>query len=517
MKIKSLFMIFVFLLVILFLIFIFQFFKSNLYIDFSDGAKFSIIARNLIEKGYYSTTFSFWGSKFFTTSGIPILIPYLMSLFMKIFGINDLAVIMFSFTFYVLLALFVFLLGRKVFNPLVGFLSALAVLFNLNFIDYATSGASEPLFAFEIILATHLLVLRKKWATLMSFFVMGLMYFSRPQGFIFIAGLVFLWLLLRFNIKKALVYFFGLGIIGLFFDKFVIYPLSFKIPVTPIFMRGLQSILTYSSFNAVSDGLRGGASSTLTVVEVVKKVFYNLYNFYKALPEIANPYILGFFFIGLFASGKDKLQNSFKISVIFMTLITFLVTALTIPFYRYLHPVIPLVYILGIATLVEIVSKLISAKYVKLISLVLIFVFCIGQTLGVLFLDSRFKAKTVNKDKPPVYAVLSYKLKEITKPTDVIVTNLDTWGSWYGDRKTIWFPLEPAMIIPVEDKIDAIYLTNYLIDDENYYMGENWREIFNNPKNQTILKNYIYVGSYDFTAEDNYQRQDAKAILLIKK
>ncbi|MDO8341520.1 MAG: hypothetical protein Q7T59_06120, partial [Candidatus Woesebacteria bacterium] len=206
-----------------------------------------------------------------------------------------------------------------------------------------------------------------------------------------------------------------------------------------------------------------------------------------------------------------------KISVIFMTLITFLVTALTIPFYRYLHPVIPLVYILGIATLAEIVSKLISAKYVKLISLILIFVFCIGQTLGVMFLDSRFKAKTVNKDKPPVYAVLSYKLKEITKPTDVIVTNLDTWGSWYGDRKTIWFPLEPAMIIPAEDKIDAIYLTSYLIDDENYYMGEGWREIFNNPKNQTILKDYIYVGSYDFKAEDNYQSQNVKAVLLIKK
>lgn len=492
-------------------------FLNNIYLTFSDGAKFALIAKKLVLDNGFTTNFSFWGGTFFSTGGIPILIPYLMSLFMKIFGITDLAVIMFSFTFYILLALFVFLLGRKVFNPLVGFLSALAVLFNLNFIDYATSGASEPLFAFEIVLATYLLVLRKKWATLMSFFVMGLMYFSRPQAFIFIAGLVFLWLLLRFNIKKALIYFLGLGIIGLLFDKFVIYPLSFKIPVTPIFMRGLQSILTYSSFNAVSDGLRGGASSTLAMIDVVKKVFYNLYNFYKALPEIANPYILSLFFIGLFTWGKDKLQNNFKISIIFMTLVTFLVTALTIPFYRYLHPIVPLVYILGVATLVEIVSKLASAKYVKLISFILIFVFCIGQTLGVIFLDSRFKAKTVNKDKPPVYVVLSYKLKEITKPTDVIVTNLDTWGSWYGDRRTVWFPLDPAMIIPAEDKIDAIYLTSYLIDDENYYMGENWRKIFNDPKNQTILKDFKFVDSYEFKAEDNYQRQDAKAILLIKK
>jgi len=275
-------------------------------------------------------------------------------------------------------------------------------------------------------------------------------------------------------------------------------------------------LITYSSFNAVSDGLRGGTVSSLTIIDVFKKVFYNLYNFYKALPEIANSYLWGLFFVGLFTWGKDKLQNNFKISAIFMTLVTFLITALTIPFYRYIHPVIPFVYIIAIATLFEIVSKLANKKHVKLISLILVFIFCIGQTLGVIFLDSRFKVKTINKNKPPVYAVLSYKLKEITDPSDIILTNLDTWGSWYGERKTVWFPLEPSMIIPVMDKIDAIYLTSYLIDDENYYMGINWREMFNNPKTQTVLKNFKFVGEYTFKAEDNYQRQDAKAVLFIK-
>lgn len=495
----------------------------KLFLTFSDGAKFALIARNLVLGNGYTTDFSFWGSNFFATGGISVLIPYIMSLFMKFFGTTNFAVIAFSFTFYVLLTLFVFLLGRKVFNPLVGLLSALAVLFNLNFIDYATSGASEPLFAFEIVLATYLLVLRKKWATPLSFLVMGLMYFSRPQAFIFIAGLIFLWLILRLSIKKALIYFFGLGTIGFLFDKFIIYPLSFKYPVTPIFMRGLQSIFTYSSLNAVSDGLRGGASSTLTVPDVAKKVFYNLYNFYKALPEIANPYIWGLFFIGLFTWGKDKLQSSFKISVIFMTMVTFLVTALTIPFYRYIHPIIPLVYILGIAALVEIVSKVVNKKYVKLVSFILIFIFCIGQTLGVLFLDSRFKAKMVNKDKPPIYAALSYKLKEITKPTDVIVTNLDTWGSWYGERKTVWFPLRPDQLISSEgqpNSFDAIYLTSYLMDDENYYMGEEWRQIFynpENPENEFIADNFELKGLYQVTAEETYEKQDARAVLLVRK
>lgn len=493
------------------------------YLRFSDGAKFAIIARNLVLGKGFTTDFSFWGSTFFGTSGISVLVPQIMKLFMNLFGINDLAVITFSFTFYLLLALVVFLLGRKIFNPLVGLLSALVVLFNLNFIDYATSGAAEPLFAFEIVLATYFLILRKKWATLLSFLVMGFMYFSRPQAFIFIIGLIFLWLILKFNFKKALIYFLGLGIVGFFFDKSILYPLSFKIPVTSIFVRGIQSILTYSSFNAVSDGLRGGSISSLTILDVVKKVFYNLYNFYKALPEIANPYLWGLFFIGLFSWGKDKLQNNFKTSVIFMTLVTFLVTALTIPFYRYLHPVIPFIYIIAVATLVEILSKLINKKYVKIVSYILVFIFCIGQTLGVMFLDSRFKVKTVNKDKPPVYAVLSYKLKEITSPSDVILTNLDTWGSWYGERKTVWYPLKPEMLKNSKtDEVlfDAIYLTSYLMDDENYYMGSEWRQIFENPSNiedPLIRENFELKGIYTVNADDTYERQDASAVLLIKK
>ena len=496
---------------------------NNLYLHFSDGAKFALIARNIISGSGYTTDFSFWGNSLFGTGGIPVLVPYLMSFFMKLFGPTDFTVIAFSFTFYLLLALFVFLLGRKVFNPFVGLLSALVVLFNLNFIDYATSGASETLFAFEIVLSAYLLVLRKKWATLLSFLVMILMYFSRPQAFIFIAGLIFLWLILRFNIKKALVYFFGLGIIGFLFDKFIIYPLSFKYPVTPIFMRGLQSIFTYSSLNTVSDGLRGGVSSVLTVTDVFKKVFYNLYNFYKALPEIANPYIWGLFLIGLFGWGKDKLQNSFKVSVIFMTLVIFLVTALTIPFYRYLHPIIPFVYILGVATLVEIVSKLVNKKYMKLVSFILIFIFCIGQTLGVIFLDSRFKAARTNRRKPPVYVKLSYILRDNTKPEDIVITNLDTWGSWYGERRTVWFPLRPEQLDLGEGgeiSFDVIYLTSYLMDDENYYMGDEWRQIFydpENPKDEFIAENYELKEVYEVSSSENYEKQDARAVLLVRK
>ncbi|KKQ96272.1 MAG: hypothetical protein UT23_C0036G0002 [Candidatus Woesebacteria bacterium GW2011_GWA1_39_12] len=125
-----------------------------------------------------------------------------------------------------------------------------------------------------------------------------------------------------------------------------------------------------------------------------------------------------------------------------------------------------------------------------IVSSLLIFIFVVGQSLGVIFLDSRFKAKTINKGKPPVYVALSRILKENTNPDDIIVTNLDTWGSWYGERKTIWYP-----------------------------MGPEWRQVFFNPdkiEGSFILENYILAGEFEISPEETYERQGARAILLVR-
>lgn len=494
------------------------------FLTFSDGAKFAIIARNLVQNRQFSTDFSFWGENLFATSGIPYLVPNVLSIYFEIFKVGDVGVWYFSISFYFLLAFCAFLLSKALVNKTLGVLSALVVAFNLNIIDYATSGASETLFMAEIALAAYLISFKKKWSDALSFLVLIAMYFSRPQAFIFIAGLVLFWLINRFGFKKSFISFFALGLLAIVIDNFIIYPLSFVYPVTPILSRGLQSILTYSPDMAVSDGLRGAASSTLTYIDVSKKVFYNLYNFYKALPEIMNPYLFALFVIGMFNWDKNKLLNSFKISTLFMVLATFFVTAITIPFYRYIHPVVPLVYIVAVITLYQIIIHFMISfpiiKYrdllTKAASIFLVLFFAVGQTVGVLLLDSRFEKRVKNVDKPPIYVPMSYKLKEITDPQMVIVTNLDTWGSWYGERKTIWFPLEPEMILEQIDKIDAIYLTSYKIDDENYYMGQKWREMFNNPKNQKVLSDFKFVGEYEFKPEDNYDKESGKSVLFVK-
>jgi len=510
----------------------------SLVLPFSDPAKFADIARNLISGLGFGSSFSFWSpnifelikSKIFDYALTPPVMPYSIAAFFKIFGVSDFAVIATSFFYFILALIFVFLLAKKIFNSkLVGALSTLAVGFNYDLIHYATSGASESPFIFEIVAASYFISLKKKWATIISFSLLVFSYFTRPQAFIYIAGIILYCLLINFRPKKASVVFFICFLsFGILVDYFVLRPLSGKFFLYSIIGRGIGSSFNQSA--VASDALRGAASSGGEIAQTLKNIFYNLYNFYKLLPQIISPYLFALFTVGLFLKSKSKEISSFKIASVFMVLVTLIVTAASIPFFRYLHPIIPLIYIIAVGTLVGILeSQITKQKFVILASTFLILLFGVGQTLGVLILDSRFEAKSHNLGKPSVYVELSKILKENTDPNQVVITNLDTWGSWYGERKTVWYPLEPKQIIdPVTGKIpfDAIYLTSYLINDANYYMGTDWRMIFENPKDPEkwtcdgcakIAKEFTLKGTYEVPASNDYEKQDAIGVLLIKR
>lgn len=478
------------------------------YLHFSDSAKFADIAFNIVTKSVFKSSFEFFG-------GAPLvlpLMPYSIAVFFKIFGISDFAVMATSFFYFLLSLLFVFLLAQKIYkSKLISILSIVVVGFNYDLIKYATGGASESPFIFEILAGTYFLTIKKWWGNLLGIAFMILMYLTRPQAIIYIFGLILYYFINNFSLKKGLIY----TSISFLFGT-LLYALFSK--------QGLIAVTQNLPGIAVSDSLRG-SSIDFNFLALIKKFFYNFYNFYKALPEIINPYLFALFLIGIF-----KKYSSFNFSVIFMTVFTFFAAALTIPFYRYLHPIIPLVYVVGTATLVELISNLkfpISSQFLifksskqkfRILALTLLTLFfAVGQTLGIIFLDSRFERRIHNVGKAPIYAEMSYKLKEITGEDDVIVTNLDTWGSWYGERKTIWFPIKPDMILPVEEKIDYIYLTSYKIDDENYYMGKEWREVFEKPENQKVLPNYKFVGEYRFNSGENYENEEGRAVLLIRK
>ncbi len=514
------------------------------YLQFSDAAKFADIARNIISGLGYNGKFSFWSSGIidlsqrlaFPSPWTPPLMPLSIAASFQVFGINDFAVLATSFLYFILTLIFVYLLAKRVFkNNLVAILSTIAVGFNFDLITYATNGASESLFIFEIVIGVYLISLRKKWSTVLGFIFMVLLYFTRSQAFIYIAGTLLYWALTRFKRKKALYIFSLILVVGFLIDYFVLPRLAGKYFLYSVFGRGFGTLTQVSSGGSASDSLRGVTVQADGVITIIKKLFYNLYNFYKLAPQIINPYLLTLFVIGLFKWGKDRFNDSFRATTTFMVIITFLVAALSIPFFRYIHPIVPFVYIIGVGTLVELISNfqfpisIPKQKFIILVSTFLILVFGVGQTLGIMFLDSRFKRNTHNVGKPPVYVGLSRIMKENTDPSDFIITNLDTWGSWYGERRTIWFPGDPKQLVNSKDgkiPFDAIYLTSYLIDDQNYFMGNPWRQIFENPSDpkrwtcdgcREIAKEFKLKGVYTISPGEDYERDGAKAVLLIKK
>src|SRR4030042_591903 len=381
------------------------------------------------------------------------------------------------------------------------------------------------------------MLLRKRWSNVLSFLLLVIFYFTRPQAFIFIAGYILLDLLLTFKAKKALAIFIGILVIGLFIDRLVLIPLGGKYHLYSITGRGIPAVTQHSQYVAVSDVLRGVEKQPASIILTIKKTGTNLFNFYRSLPQIVNPYIFTFFVLSPLVLFKKRQERAFLTTTFFTAFLSFLVPALTIPFYWYIHPVLPLLYIVGIASLVGVIDKVINdwslvtgkdkkflitdhKSLVTLTSFILVSIFVLIMQIGTYIHDYKYYEVRKNYSNPPVYLVLSRKLKEITKPNDFVVTNIDTWGSWYGERKPVWFPLEPDQLILPEGNVnpfDAIYLTSYLVDNENYFMGSAWREIFENPENienEFIRENFEFAGEFKIPADEVHEKYDSRAVLL---
>jgi len=512
----------------------------NFYLTFSDGAKFADIARNIINGFGFVSGFNYFNPGVFICDGlceainVPPVMPLAIAVFFKLFGVSDKSVIATSFFFFILTIVFTYLLGKKLFGKAVGVFSALVIFINQNFIDYATNGNSETLFMFEIVAIPYLMLLKKRWATISSFLLMVVCYFTRPQAFIFIAGYMLFYLLLNYKLKRAMFSFLGVVMLGFVIDRFILIPLSGKYFIYSVTQRGIHAVTQITQHISFTDILRGLDSQTFSPLLTIKKTFLNLFNFYRSLPNIVNPYLFVFFILSLLGVFKKREEKAFISMTLFTTFLSFLFPAMTIPLYRYIHPVLPLVYIVGVASLVTIVNKIlnfnflifkkfsISKSFVVVgISGLLIIFFVFIMQVGIFLHDYKYFKVRRNYGNPPVYVKLSKILQENTNPNDLVITNLDTWGTWYGERKTIWFPLKPSQLnIKGSSVIDAIYLTSFLMNDENYYMGSEWKQIFENPENienEFIRENFEFAGEFKVPASEVYEKYDSRAILLVRK
>lgn len=516
------------------------------FLTFSDAAKYADVARNISEGNGFVTNFTFFNNNLFKYSeglfpvkSIPKLYPYMLSIFFRIFGPGDNSVLLLSWAFYLLSILVAYFLGKKLFGKLSGLLFSIVLAMYIQVLDFARTGAVEMFFIFELLLSFYLLSFNKIKYQVVGLAIALLTFLTKPQAVLFVIPLFLVFCFRNFSLKKLVKIFLIILAGFMIFDYVYFKPVYKHSLIYPIVVRGMEASRNYYPGEGTSNRLRGSSEPALTNEGVAKKTFYNLYNFYRLIPQYMSPYLFSFFIFSLLWWSRKRDENLLKLTIVIMTMIVFIATAFTIPLLRYLIPVVPLIYLYSIGFIVFLVRRVIDdqwlgfkkyfpeAVFKKTLIVIsagyLILIFSVGQSAGVLLLDSRFEDKMVNSGKPRVYVELGKILLENTTPDDLIVTNLDTWGSWYGERKTVWFPLKPDMLKNPKNGLnpfDAIYLTSYLIDDENYYMGPEWRQIFDNPQdieNDFIRENFVFVQEFKINADSVYEKYDARAILLTKK
>lgn len=506
---------------------------------FSDGAKMADIARNVVEGRGYGGSFSSFGADkkiLEHLDRIPFprydrqpLMPLSIAVFFSIFGVGDVSIIFTSAFFYLLSLVFIFLLGERIFSRWVGFLGAVAFLSFPDFWPYALGGASETVFLLQIVLTFYLFSFGTKKTAVAALFVAALSYFTRPQGFILIAGSVLYYLLTYEKTRKqALLKFLIVAVAAALIDLAILSNITGKTFFYSVLSKGADVSVLYTEKLPGTTGLRTGVDTKSELLKnitgVGKKVFYNLYNLYKLQPGILNPYLWALFVIGIFIKSEKSGVRNFKTATLFMIIVGFVSTSVSIPFFRYIHPFIALIYLIAVDTLLQIEKKLMSGR--GYLTGFLILFFAVGIALGNIFLDSRFLSARVNGGKSTIYKQMSEILAAKTEKESLTLTNLDTWGSWYGDRRTVWFTTEPHGVVIGDDiPFDYIYLTSYLMDDENYYMNSSWRSIFENPTDKSkwdcegcgvFSEKFELEGVYTFPANGNYERINGNAVLLKK-
>lgn len=338
------------------------------YLTFSDAAKVADIARNLFQGNGFVSRFTFYYpglvndkiEGFFSNANIPKLHPYILSLFFKIFGINDGVVIGVSMLFFILTVVFGGLLAKKLFGKTTAFIYLIALLFSQQLIAYAMNGATEIIYTFEILLVTYLFTFKGRLAQLLFLIGLLLMYLTRPQAMIVIIPFILLLLLKKFSLKQTLIICLSSLVLIFSVDAIFVRRITGRSLFYPIFVRGLQAARYYYPEGASSDSLRGGNTLALSNSEVFKKTFYNLYNFYKLLPNIMSSALFSFYVLSLFVWDKRKNISVLKVSTLLIIVIVFVTTAMTIPLFRYLHPIIPLIYLFASEMIVILFSKILE-------------------------------------------------------------------------------------------------------------------------------------------------------------
>lgn len=493
----------------------------RLFLTFSDSAKFAEAAKNLYLHHQFQIHHSFFNPDLISgfTSGAgfkPSFLPfnsYFLAQIFRFAPINDNTVAITGLTFLLGSALLVYLISKKVTSHnLPSLFAVLLFLVNKYFVEYALNFTTEITFIFFLLLAIFLLIRRKLILKLLSLLPLLVLFYIRPQAAVVILALfstAILFYLSKGNFIPKLI---KLSLLVALI--FLLIGIRYKFNYA-VLLGGYAGSLNLPTDNVQGLYLRGGARQELSLAQIFSKTFYNLYNYLRD-PSRLFPPLLGLpFLLSFFVGHKKNYSKKFITYFSLTSLSLFLLAAsATLPNARYIHPVVPIVFIIASASLFSL-SHSKSIKYPTLTFIVLAF-FTILPNLGYFTLDYRFRAQQYNIDKPPVYQLISQDMASVISSNQLTITNLDAWASWYQGLTTIWFPYSPDLLADSLDNISYIALTDYNTTDADFALGP-WQTVLDHPdhpEDELISSNFTLVKSFTIPASSNYQNQDYHLFIL---
>lgn len=438
------------------------------------------------------------------------LSSWIMSLFFKFLPINDFTIALIGYLFFIICLGLTFFIAKKLHSLRAGILATLLFASSLFFYDYAQNASSEIFFTLEILSFVYL-ALQKSKIRWLSLFPLVLMFLTRQQAILFLLSIpayfvIFhlkSWRTRLITVLSAVVILSSLYLVA-------------KKDVSSIYSP-LKPFYSAQATAGVSQGLylRGQdyKKDAITPKAIFSKVFYNIYNFAKD-PERLAPSVIFFLLILSFFSPKNR-QFTYFTATVFVFFV--LGAAASLPNARYVHPIMPLVFISTSLTLIQILDKYSPLNLNFKLFLVLIFITI--PTLGYFTLDARFRRQQFNLDMPPVYRQISKVMADNIPSGQVIITNLDAWASWYEGLTTMWFPISPDLLVGHQDKVKYIVITNYLENDGDFSLGE-WREVVYSPDkitNKFLKDNYKILKTFIIQPDQVYENQSFLGTILVRR
>lgn len=491
--------------------------------NFSDSAKYAEAANNLLFGKGLSINHSFFDLNLLSNFQINHSFPagflpgtsMILSIIFKIFGTSDTSILIAGLLFYILCATLVFLIAKTVASTKAGIISVCLFASSLFFHEYLNNFSSEIPFTLEILLITYFFLRVNKpiykWPLILVLFIAAC--FTRQQVSVVLLSLATSVIIMQYfafssdQKKKTIPIVFVLifvSAIGLFLTR--------NSNISPLTLIGATNI---SSTQAPGVIIRGGQMTLNQQESLFSKVFYNTYNFAKAPERLAFSPIFLLFIVFLFLKSPSNKSLSFKLFSGFSFVLFILAASATIPNARYVHPIMPLIYIGSGIALVEI-SKMISNK--RIISTAFIIsslLFITLPTIGHHTLDARAISRTQNTNQPTIYRQIAKVMGENLPKGHLIVTNLDAWAAWYEGLTTMWFPLKPEML-NIKNKPEYIVITNYLENDRDFALGD-WKEVVYAPNkisNKFLKDNYVVIKTFIIDPKENRESIEIKGTIL---